>query len=133
MQEAFLVANDEEYHGKYQKQVLFSKLKKYATKAGIKLVYVVLLLYYTLQKDNIPLKAKAVIIGALGYFITPFDLIPDFLPLIGYTDDFGALMMALATVSMYIDHDVKNKARAQLQSWFGAASDSDIDEVNGKL
>jgi len=127
------VANDKEYHGKYQRQVLFHKLKKYATKAGIKLVYVVLLLYYTLQKDNIPLKAKAVIIGALGYFIAPLDFIPDFLPIIGYTDDFGALMMALATVSMYIDHEVKNKAQAQLKSWFGEVSERDIDEVNDKI
>jgi len=127
------MANDEEYHGKYPRQVLFDKLKKYAVKAGIKVVYVVLLLYYTLQKDNIPLKSKAVIIGSLGYFIMPFDLIPDFLPIIGYTDDFGALMMALATVSMYIDNEVKSKARTQLESWFGQANESDIAEVNKKL
>jgi len=133
LQGAFLMANDEEYHGKYPRQVLFDKLKKYAVKAGIKVVYVVLLLYYTLQKDNIPLKSKAVIIGSLGYFIMPFDLIPDFLPIIGYTDDFGALMMALATVSMYIDNEVKSKARTQLESWFGQANESDIAEVNKKL
>ena len=113
--------------------MLFDKVKKYAVKAGIKLVYVVLLLYHTLQKDNVPLKAKAAIIGALGYFITPFDIIPDFLPIIGYTDDFGALMMALGTVSMYIDAEVKNKAQAQIISWFGEASESDIGEVNDKL
>lgn len=88
---------------------------------------------YTQQKDNVPLKAKAVIIGALGYFIAPFDAIPDFLPIIGYTDDFGALMMALATVSMYIDNGVKNKAKAQVTSWFGEISESDIGEVNDKL
>ena len=92
-----------------------------------------MLLYYTLQKDNVPLKAKAVIIGALGYFIAPFDLIPDFLPIIGYTDDFGALMMALATVSMYIDSEVKSKARTQLECWFGQVNDIDIAEVITKL
>lgn len=127
------MANDGEYDGEYQKQVLFDKLKKYAAKAGIKLVYVVLLLYYTLQKDSVPLKAKAVIIGALGYFVTPFDLIPDILPIVGYTDDFGALMTALATVSMYIDSEVKQKAQAKLKLWFGEASEGDISEVNNKL
>lgn len=121
------------YSGKYNQKVLIEKLKKNTVKAGQKLVYTVLLLYYTLQKDNVPLKAKAVIIGALGYFIAPFDAFPDFLPLVGYTDDFGALMMALATVAMYIDQDVKDKAKAQLTGWFGEVSESDIHEVNGKL
>jgi len=112
---------------------MIGKMRKKAVKAGKKLVYAGLLLYYTLQKDNVPLKAKAVIIGALGYFIAPLDLIPDFLPIIGYTDDFGALMMALATVSMYIDNEVKNKARTQLESWFGQVNEIDIAEVMAKL
>lgn len=112
---------------------MIEKMKKKTAKAGKKLVYAVLLLYYTLQKDNIPLKAKAVILGAIGYFIAPFDAIPDFLPMIGYTDDFGALMMALATVYMYIDNGVKCKARNQLESWFGQVNESDIAEINNRL
>ena len=112
---------------------MIGKMKKKTVKAGKKIIYVALLLYYTLQKDNVPVKAKAVIVGALGYFIMPFDAIPDFLPLVGYTDDFGALMIALATVSMYIDNEVKGKARIQLESWFGQGNESDIDEVNAKL
>ncbi|WP_378951759.1 YkvA family protein [Pelosinus sp. sgz500959] len=125
--------HDDSYSNQYNQKVLIEKLKKNTVKAGQKLVYTVLLLYYTLQKDNVPLKVKATIIGALGYFIAPFDAIPDFLPMIGYTDDFGALMMALAAVSMYIDSEVKNKAKTQLASWFGEASENDIDEINGKL
>lgn len=125
--------NYDGYSNQYSQEVLIDKLKKNTVKAGQKLIYTILLLYYTLQKDNVPLKAKAVIIGALGYFIAPFDVLPDLLPMVGYTDDFGALMMALATVSMYIDHEVKNKARAQLMSWFGEASESEICEVDDKL
>ncbi|MBP2626909.1 MAG: hypothetical protein H6Q68_1620 [Firmicutes bacterium] len=109
------------------------KLKNKAIKAGKKLIYAALLLYYTLQKDNVPLKAKSVIVGALGYFIAPIDAIPDFLPMIGYTDDFGALMMALAIVSMYVDNEAKSKAHTQLESWFGQGNESEIDEVNDKL
>ncbi len=123
----------DDYSNQYYQTVLIDKLKKNGLKVGRKLVYTVLLLYYTLQKDNVPLKAKAVIIGTLGYFITPFDVIPDLLPMIGYTDDIGALMMALATVSMYIDDEVKNKAQKQLKVWFGEGSKSDIDEIHGKL
>ena len=113
--------------------LMLKKMKNKAVKAGKKLVYAVLLLYYTLQKDNVPLRAKAVIVGALGYFIAPLDVIPDFLPIIGYTDDFGALMIALATVSMYIDHEVKRKALIQLEAWLGQVSEKDIAEVNTKL
>lgn len=121
------------YSNQYDQNKLIEKLKKNAIKGGKKLIYAVLLLYYTLQKENVPLKAKAVIVGALGYFIAPFDFIPDLLPLVGYTDDFGALMMALVAVSMYIDQEVKNKAQAQLTSWFGKVCDKDLGEVNDKL
>jgi uncharacterized membrane protein YkvA (DUF1232 family) len=121
------------YETKYSEEKLFWKLKKFAVKAGKKLVYVVFLLYYTLQKENVPLRAKAIIIGALGYFISPLDVIPDFVPIIGYTDDFGALMMALAIVSIYIDREVKSKAKHKLESLFGQISDNEIEEVNSKL
>jgi uncharacterized membrane protein YkvA (DUF1232 family) len=128
--------NDKDYDayaGKYSDKKLFEKLGGFAAKAGKKLVYVVLLLYYTLQKDNVPMKAKAIIIGVLGYFISPIDAIPDITPLIGYTDDFGALLVALAVVSVYVDEEVKNKAKSKLESWFGPISESDIEEINEKL
>jgi uncharacterized membrane protein YkvA (DUF1232 family) len=123
----------EKYSSKYTDQKLFEKLKKFAMKAGKKLVYIVLLLYYTLQKENVPKKVKAVIIGALGYFISPFDAIADFIPFLGYTDDFGALMMALAVVSIYIDKEIKDKAKSRLESWFGEVDESELAEVNAKL
>ncbi|MBC8016040.1 MAG: DUF1232 domain-containing protein [Sporomusaceae bacterium] len=125
--------NYDKYSNEYTQKSLTEKLKNNTVKAGKKLVYVVLLLYYTLQKDNVPLKAKTAIIGALGYFIVPIDAIPDLLPMVGLTDDLGALMIALATVSMYIDDEVKRKAKTQLDQWFGEGSDSAIDEVNAKL
>ncbi len=121
------------YSNKYTAKVLIGKLKKNTLKAGHKLIYTALLLYYTLQKENVPLKAKGIIIGALGYFIAPFDALPDLLPMLGYTDDFGALMMALAVVSMYIDDGVKHKAHRQFESWFGQGRQNDINEINGKL
>lgn len=82
-------------------------------------------------KPDVPKKAKMVIIGALGYFILPTDFIPDFAVGIGFTDDFGALGLALIQVAMYIDDDVKAQARAKLQDWFG--EDVDTSEVDGKL
>ena len=125
--------NWEKYSKLYSEGSLLDKLKKYAAQAGKKLVYLVLLLYHTLQKDNVPFKAKAIILGALGYFITPLDVIADFIPGVGYTDDLGALMMALAAVSMYIDGDVKRKSKEKMESWFGREADDEVSEIDSKL
>ncbi|AEN89458.1 hypothetical protein BMWSH_2576 [Priestia megaterium WSH-002] len=102
----------------YSEEKFWDKLKKFGKKAGANVVYAVLLLYYTLQKPDIPPKAKAVIIGALGYFILPLDLIPDFAAGIGFTDDLGALGLALIQVAMYIDEGVKLKAKEKLKRGF---------------
>ncbi|QQZ11369.1 DUF1232 domain-containing protein [Heyndrickxia vini] len=107
----------------YSDDKFWDKLKKYGKKAGGVVVYAVLLLYYTLQKPTVPKKTKVFIIGALGYFILPTDLIPDFLPGIGYVDDLGALGAAVFQIAAHIDKEVKAKAKDKVVQWFG-------DEVN---
>jgi uncharacterized membrane protein YkvA (DUF1232 family) len=115
----------------FSEDKFWDKLKKFGVKAGQSVVYTALLLYFVLQKPDVPKKAKMVIIGALGYFILPTDLIPDIAVGIGFTDDLGALGVALLQVAMYIDDDVKAKAKAKLTDWFG--DDVDTSEVDGKL
>ena len=116
-------------HGKhYSEEGLWNKIKKYSKKAGSSVIYAVLLLYYVMKKEEVPKKEKALILGALGYFILPFDLIPDVVPGVGYVDDLGALIAALVRVSMYIDADIKKQAKDKLQDWFGDVDTSDIDE-----
>ncbi|USK59285.1 YkvA family protein [Peribacillus asahii] len=117
----------------YSDDKFWDKLKKFGKKAGASVVYAVLLLYYTLQKPEVPKKAKAVIIGALGYFILPVDLLPDMMLGIGFTDDLGALGVALFQVAMYIDDEIKGKAKTKLADWFGQDVDTaDIDEKIGR-
>lgn len=119
-------------HGShYSEAGLWNKIKKYSKKAGSTAVYAVLLLYYVLQKEEVPKKNKAIIIGALGYFILPTDLIPDIAVAVGYTDDIGALLAALWQVSMYIDDQVKTQAKVKLKEWFG--NDVDTSEIDDKL
>ncbi|WP_428833894.1 YkvA family protein [Lysinibacillus telephonicus] len=115
----------------YSDDGLWNKIKKFSKKAGSSAVYAVLLLYYVLQKDEVPAKNKAIIIGALGYFILPLDLIPDLAAVVGYSDDIGALLAALWQVSMYIDADVKNQAKEKLKDWFG--DNVDTSEIDNKL
>jgi uncharacterized membrane protein YkvA (DUF1232 family) len=115
----------------FSDEKFWGKLKKFAKKAGSSVVYAVLLLYFTLQKPEVPVKAKTIIIGALGYFILPLDLIPDIAVGVGYTDDLGALGVALFQVAMYIDEDIKSKAKDKLKEWFG--DNVDTSEIDGKI
>ena len=66
--------NIEKYQGNYSESGFWNKVKKVALKAGAKVIYVALILYYELADPNVSPKEKAIIIGALGYFILPLDL-----------------------------------------------------------
>jgi len=129
--EVFIVRNKEErmikitsdylvkHPKEYSEKNFWNKIKKVATNVGGKVIYATLLLYYTMQKPSVPPWAKTVIVGALGYFILPFDAIPDLVPVGGYVDDLGALAIALSSVAIHIDKDVKIKARQKIQDIFG--------------
>lgn len=120
--------NVDQYKDHYSETGLWRKIGGFAKKAGIKTIYIVLLLYYALQSDKISVKHKALIYGALGYFILPADLVPDFIPAVGFTDDFAALFTALTSMAMCIDSEIKERAKEKLHEWFG---DYDEGEING--
>lgn len=103
----------------YSENTFWDKVKKFASTAGKEVIEKALQLYYALQLPATPLWAKTTIIGALGYFISPIDAIPDITPIIGYLDDLGVLTLAIATVGTYITDEVKAKAEAKLHEWFG--------------
>lgn len=114
------------YKDSYSESSFFDKVKESAKIAGVKVIYMGLILYYTLENPETPAWAKTVIIGALAYFIAPIDAIPDLVPITGFTDDLGALAMAIGTVSMYIDSEVKHKARIKLEDWFGKIDETEL-------
>ena len=116
------------YEQHYNENSFWSKVKSMAKKAGIKLIYIALLLYYYLQSSHISTKDKAIIYGALGYFIFPFDIIPDYIPFIGYTDDLSILMYAYKKVKSKIDDHIREKAKNKLNSFFGNYEQSQIAE-----
>lgn len=112
---------------------LLEKIKHFAKKAGIKVTYMVLLLFYTLQKTTTPKFAKSLIIGGLGYFIFPADMLPDLIPGIGFTDDLTALIAVVVAVAMFIDEDVKAKAKERLHAWFGDYDASALIDIDQKI
>lgn len=96
-----------------------SAFRRVVKKVGAKVAYPALLLFYELKSPEVPLKAKAEIIGALGYLICPADLIPDGIPFVGYTDDFAALMAAVQLTQAYITPSIRKAVQAKLSDWFG--------------
>lgn len=108
------------YPSKFSMKKFWDKVKRVAKKAGATVLSPALKLYYTLEKPETPAWAKATIVGALGYFIFPLDAIPDFTPVIGYSDDIAVMIAALGAVAMHVDEAVNQKARQKLRDWFGA-------------
>ncbi|WP_076412545.1 YkvA family protein [Shewanella sp. UCD-KL12] len=102
----------------YTDEGFWNKVKLFAKKAGREVIENALCLYYAAQRPDTPKWAKTIIFGALAYFITPLDAIPDLTPLVGFSDDLGALAAALAMVSMYIDDAVESQAAAKAATWF---------------
>jgi uncharacterized membrane protein YkvA (DUF1232 family) len=97
----------------------WKKIKKFAKETGKDFTENALLLYFALLDKTTPPWAKGIILGALGYFIFPFDAIPDFIPLIGYTDDFAIIVGAIAAVNKSLSEGSKNKAIERATEWFG--------------
>jgi uncharacterized membrane protein YkvA (DUF1232 family) len=111
--------------GQFSEQGFWQKLKDFATYAGREVVEKALILFFAAQRAETPLWAKTVIYSALAYFILPTDAIPDFMPLSGYADDLGTLVMALGTVTRSITPEVKASAKQTVNSWFGAQQSGD--------
>lgn len=115
------MSNDQksQFSESYSETSLWDKITNFAKNAGRELIELVLQLYYTMQAPETPAWAKTVIIGALGYFIFPADAIPDVVPVAGYSDDIGAITMALGTVASYVTQEIKKQAADQVEKLFG--------------
>ena len=103
----------------YSEESFWEKVIKYAKIAGREAIEKALTLYFAMQDPQVPAWAKAVCAGALGYFIFPFDAIPDAIVPIGYVDDIGVMAAALTAVAIHVTEETKEKARQKLRDWFG--------------
>lgn len=110
----------------YSEEKFWKKLTRYASKAGQKVVYLALLLYYVLLSDRVSKQDKLKICGALGYLIVPTDMIPDALMGLGFTDDLAALVWAFKAVSSNITPEMEERAAKQLEKWFGTVDKQEL-------
>ena len=118
-----------EYEKDFSFDKLMSKIKETAKKAGLKAIYMALLLYYALDSPTISTMDKAIIYGALGYFICPIDIVPDIIPFIGLTDDIAVLAWAFSRVKHNVNDMTREKAKTKLKIWFGNFDEAEIDDL----
>ena len=106
------------YKDKFSTSGFVEKISRIAKRAGVKLVYSALILYYTLESDKVSTKEKAIILGALGYLISPLDLVTDAIPIAGLSDDLAVLLYVIHKIWGNVSDDIKLKAKNKLSKWF---------------
>ncbi len=117
------------YKDKFTQNGFIDKVSRIAKRAGAKLVYAALILYYTLQSDKMSVKDKTLIIGALGYLISPLDVMPDAIPIVGLGDDLSVLIYVLHKVWGDVSNEIKEKAHEKLSKWFDDEEIKEADEL----
>lgn len=124
-----IISNLKAYEKYFSESELFSKIKKVGKSIGATILYPVLLLFNLLKSNEVNLKEKAMIIGTLGYFILPVDLLPDALAGVGYTDDAAALMAVLKALASCINNSIQETSKDQLRNLLGEFDERALDSV----
>ena len=119
---------DSKYAKNYSEDGFWNKITSVLKSAGLVTLYKALQLYYVMDNPNCPAHIKAAIIAALGYFILPIDVVPDFIPIVGFGDDLAAITAALLMAQAYVDEEVKRKARDKLDDLFGPGTSDGLDQ-----
>jgi uncharacterized membrane protein YkvA (DUF1232 family) len=91
----------------------WTKAKRVA--AGLPFAEDLLAAHYCAFDHTTPLQVKAALVGALAYFVLPFDFVPDMLPLVGFADDAAVLVTAMRMVAGHIRPEHRDAARAALE------------------
>jgi uncharacterized membrane protein YkvA (DUF1232 family) len=90
----------------------WAKVKRVA--AELPFIEDLLTAYYCAFDRETPLQVKAALVGALAYFVLPYDLVPDMLPVLGFADDAAVLATAIRMVAAHIRPEHRDAARAAL-------------------
>ena len=91
----------------------WSKLKRVVSK--VPFAEDLLAAYYCAFDKQTPRHVQASLLGAIAYFILPFDFVPDVLPVLGFTDDAAVLATAIRIVAAHITPEHREAARAALK------------------
>ncbi len=112
------VTTDKQTTTEVPEKSFWSKVKNSTSSAGYEAIHNALILYYTARAKETPLWCKTVIVGALGYFISLIDAIPDLTPILGYTDDISVMIAAVAALATHITPEIRDKAKEKADKLF---------------
>lgn len=121
--------NSSRFSRNFSESKFWEKVKTIGKKAGIGLLYPVVLLYNAMVSPSASIKDKAIIVGSLGYFILPSDFIPDVLPGIGFADDAAAIAACLAAISSILKPEMHIRTKEQLKKVFGEIDEEMLEKV----
>jgi len=93
-------------------------LKKILLKAGRAVAKPALEGFELIMDNSTPPQVRISILGALTYLIVPVDLIPDFIPASGFSDDLVALTAVISLWQHHITPEIKFRAKSKLDKWF---------------
>jgi len=75
-------------------------------------------LYLAYKRRDVPWYAKVVVLLVVGYALSPIDIIPDFIPVLGYLDDLILIPIGVAFAIRLIPKDIMNECREQSENIF---------------
>ena len=93
-------------------------LKKILLRAGRVIAKPALEGFELIMDNSTPPQVRISIMGALTYLIVPVDLIPDFIPASGFSDDLVALTAVISLWQNHVTPEIKIKAKSKLDKWF---------------
>ena len=92
--------------------------RKVLIKAGRKIALPALEVFEMVIDKETPPHVRMTMLAALTYLVFPIDLIPDLIPIAGFSDDLVALSAVIKLWSEHITPEIRNKARCKLDKWF---------------
>ena len=94
-----------------------SLLQKILLRAGRTIAQPALEAFELMTDISTPPQVRLSMLTALTYLIMPLDLMPDFIPVAGFSDDLVALTAVISLWSSYVTPEIKNRARTKLDRW----------------
>jgi uncharacterized membrane protein YkvA (DUF1232 family) len=118
------------YQSKFKEIKFLQFLNRKFKSLSVQLVYKSFLMFYAFKRKETPYWAKNIVLGTLGYILSPIDMLPDLTPLFGYTDDISVLSYGLVMISCYINNEVRDQAIAGTKNIYGEFDLSLIEDIS---
>jgi uncharacterized membrane protein YkvA (DUF1232 family) len=85
--------------------------------------------YFCALDPTTPVRSKAILLGALAYFVLPADLVPDFILALGFVDDAAVIMAAVNAIGANLKPEHRERAREVLARAKGGIIEGEATEV----